>query len=216
MQDVWKLLTLQQRYLSNHIKMKKRLLTILFLMTALFCYGQEESGHLLFKGIPIDGTVSSFCKKLKKKGFREIGKINGKVSLEGNFASYDKCSIIISSNLKTNMTSEVTAIFEALYSWDLLENQYNILKRMLTIKYGEPSKVDEYFYDYKKDDPSLNESAKMAAFLTNRCKYSSLFETDKGDIYLIIVPGDLHGNVGLYYHDKINNPDIILDALDDL
>ena len=49
--------------------MKKYLIMFLCLFMALCSYGQEESEHMTFKGIPIDGTFKEFTTQLKQKGF---------------------------------------------------------------------------------------------------------------------------------------------------
>ena len=56
--------------------MKKHLLTlVLFLCSFAICGFAQE--HLSFKGIPIEGSMTAFCQKLKAKGFITIsGRIN--------------------------------------------------------------------------------------------------------------------------------------------
>lgn len=46
----------------------KRIITLVLLVIT-FCLSAQAQSHLTFLGIPIDGDVYSFCKKLKKKGF---------------------------------------------------------------------------------------------------------------------------------------------------
>ena len=48
----------------------KRIIALVFL-TVILCLSAQAQSHLTFLGIPIDGDVYSFCKKLKKKGFRD-------------------------------------------------------------------------------------------------------------------------------------------------
>lgn len=51
--------------------MKKIIFTLTVLFVAINIMAQE---HLSFKGIPIEGSMTGFCQKLKAKGFTSIGR----------------------------------------------------------------------------------------------------------------------------------------------
>ncbi len=51
--------------------MKKFIFTLIVLFVAINIMAQE---HLSFKGIPIEGSMTGFCQKLKAKGFTSIGR----------------------------------------------------------------------------------------------------------------------------------------------
>ena len=51
--------------------MKKILITLTVLFAVIDIMAQE---HLSFKGIPIEGSMTEFCQKLKSKGFTSIGR----------------------------------------------------------------------------------------------------------------------------------------------
>lgn len=53
--------------------MKKILITLTVLFAVIDIMAQE---HLSFKGIPIEGSMTEFCQKLKSKGFTSIGREN--------------------------------------------------------------------------------------------------------------------------------------------
>ena len=53
--------------------MKKLIVSFAFVLIALTSYAQSSSEHLTFKGIPIEGSMTEFCQKLKAKGFTSIG-----------------------------------------------------------------------------------------------------------------------------------------------
>ena len=55
------------------ISMKKILITLTVLFAVIDIMAQE---HLSFKGIPIEGSMTEFCQKLKSKGFTSIGREN--------------------------------------------------------------------------------------------------------------------------------------------
>jgi hypothetical protein len=52
---------------------------------ALFYIRKKQSEHLTFKGIPIEGSMTEFCQKLKSKGFTSIGSENNLALFMGDF-----------------------------------------------------------------------------------------------------------------------------------
>ena len=65
--------------------MKKLIVSFAFALIALTSYAQSRSGHLTFKGIPIEGSMTEFCQKLKAKGFTSIGSENNVALFVGDF-----------------------------------------------------------------------------------------------------------------------------------
>ena len=53
--------------------MRKLVITFTMLFAVISLMAQE---HLSFKGIPIEGSMTAFCQKLKAKGFTSIGSEN--------------------------------------------------------------------------------------------------------------------------------------------
>jgi hypothetical protein len=87
---------------------------------------------------------------------------------------------------------------------------------MLTEKYGKPSDIVEKFdvpsYSQPKDDNS-----KMHNVEFDKCKYHSIWQTDKGEIQLSIDHDSIRRCfVKLAYFDKINSETVKKQALDDL
>ena len=76
------------------ISMKKILITLTVLFAVIDIMAQE---HLSFKGIPIEGSMTEFCQKLKSKGFTSIGRENN-ITL---FSRADK-KCRVSTNFKDN------------------------------------------------------------------------------------------------------------------
>lgn len=62
--------------------MKKFIATLTVLFIAINIMAQE---HLTFKGIPIEGSMTEFCQKLKTKGFTSIGRENNITLFTGDF-----------------------------------------------------------------------------------------------------------------------------------
>ena len=61
--------------------MKHILLSLLFCVT----FYVNAQDHLTFKGIPIEGSMTTFCQKLKSKGFTQMGKDKNITLFTGDF-----------------------------------------------------------------------------------------------------------------------------------
>lgn len=84
--------------------MKTRLLLLLlFAPISMFLAAQTDNPHLTFKGIPIDGNLSSFVSKLKAKGFTMLNSSNDLHVLSGEFASYKDCTVIPKASLSNGL-----------------------------------------------------------------------------------------------------------------
>ena len=194
--------------------MKKTLIILIFALTTTFAFAQTNSSdHLSFKGVPIDGTLNEYVAKMKQSGFTMLGTENGVVMLNGDFASYKGCIIGVSTTKGKDLVSKITVIFPALESWSSLASNYFNLKKMLTEKYGEPSESVEKFdvYGEPKDDGS-----KFMYVQLDKCKYYSIFGTEKGNIELQIKGNHSSSFVILSYFDKINSNIVKQKAMDDL
>lgn len=194
----------------------KKYLVMLYLAFTVFATAsaQETTEHMTFKGIPIDGTLNSFVTKLKQKGFTHWGTSDGVAMFGGDFAAYKNCTVGAVSSKDKDLVVKVAVIFPFQETWSALENNYISLKQMLTTKYGEPSDCVETFQSYSqpKDD-----NMKMHELRMDRCKYYTIFETEKGNIELQLG----HSSVSecyviLSYYDAINQKTVMSDAMDDL
>lgn len=91
----------------------------------------NSSSHLAFKGVPINGSLSDFTKKLANAGYTRTGSN----TLTGSFAGYDDCTITVYGD---NPVQRVSVAFPVISNWNKLEASYDALQAMLTQKYGEP------------------------------------------------------------------------------
>lgn len=66
--------------------MKKILASLAVFLAVINIMAQE---HLSFKGIPIEGSMTEFCQKLKTKGFTSIGQVWG-IERSGFFNGREK------------------------------------------------------------------------------------------------------------------------------
>ncbi len=193
--------------------MKNYLLFFLCSLMAFNCFGQSDSPHLLFKGVPIDGTRNSFVSKMKQKGFEVWGEKDGISVLRGDFAGYTGCIVGVVASKHKDLVSKIVVIFPPCDTWECLSGNYFSLKVALNKKYGKPAGEEEFFEgsSVPRDDLS-----RFQYVFFDRCKYATFYETDHGYIKLRITHDDKNGKVSLVYTDKINGDVISTDALDDL
>jgi len=188
--------------------MKKLMVFIIALISVFSAYAQNSSGHMTFKGIPIDGSLADFTVKMKQKGFSYVGTRDGVAMFSGEFASYKGCTVGVVSLQSTGVV-KVAAIFPSCKTWSQLYDTYSFLKGMLIQKYGEPAQNMEIFQGVEPDD----DSAKIYEVEFDRCRYISQWETAKGSIELKIDHAETSSCfVTLTYWDKINTEK----AIDDL
>lgn len=193
--------------------MKKILLSLFLALTTLISFAQNTD-HLTFKGVPIDGTLDEYVSKMKKSGFSHLGTEDGTAILNGDFAGYKNCHIGVSTLKQKDLVHKIAVIFPDKETWSTLSGNYFDLKKMLTEKYGKPSDVVEKFdgYSQPKDDNS-----KMYEVKFDRCKYYSIWETENGEIQLSIEHNSVTNCfVRLGYFDRINSEKIKAKAIDDL
>lgn len=193
--------------------MKTFFTTLIFAFTTMLTFAQTTE-HLTFKGVPIDGTLDEYVSKMKKSGFSHLGTEDGTALLNGDFAGYKDCYVGVSTLKQKDLVHKIAVIFPDKDTWSNLSGNYFDLKQMLTEKYGKPSDVVEKFdgYSQPRDDKSRMHDVGM-----DRCKYYSIWETDKGEIQLSIEHDGFSRNfVRLGYFDKINSAKIKAKAIDDL
>jgi hypothetical protein len=197
--------------------MKKIISSLIFsaiVMTSFAQVKQDTSKHLVFKGVPIDGTLDEFILKMKKIGFTHTGSEDGVAILKGDFASYKSCVVGVSTLKTKDLVSKIVVIFPDSDSWSSLYGNYFDLKEMLIEKYGNFSDSNETFQSHLQPESDL---LKMSYVKSDKCKYYTTYKTEKGSIHLSIGHNQLlQCFVSLVYFDKINSETIKRQALDDL
>ncbi len=190
----------------------RKLVVLLMLLSCLSATAQTE--HLTFKGVPIDGTLSTFVGKLKQKGLTYLGTEQGVALFKGEFAAHKGCSIAAIAH-ESGYVYRVGVIFPEQDTWIRLYNDYSSLKEMLTQKYGEPTSVVEEFQSYGSGDYS--DDIKMHYVKNDRCRYITDFSTESGIIELRIEHNDMmECHVILLYEDNTNGDKVRSSAIDDL
>lgn len=111
---------------------------IKFILLFLFCTTTltfaQTSEHLIFKGVPIDGTLSEYVSKMEEAGFTKIEIDDGLAMLQGDFASYKDCIIGVATLDKKDLVSKISIIFPESSKWSTLSSNYYYLKELIAVQ----------------------------------------------------------------------------------
>lgn len=174
----------------------------------------EESNHMKFRGVPIDGSLDLFVKRMQRKGFDVVNKKGLSAVMRGDFADYTNCLLYVETLDGKDLVARIVVAFPVRDKWEYLHGDYKRLKDMLSQKYGKPYQCTEKFqnnYSLPMDDGDKLQYVKM-----DRCKYESLFRSDKGEVVLKITQENLDCRVALAYKDKLNGEAVRRHAIEDL
>ncbi len=193
--------------------MKKVLFSLFLAFTIVAtASAQEESEHLTFKGIPIEGSMTEFCQKLRTKGFTSIGRENNIALFTGDFTGREATVGVTATDDGKNVFA-IGVLFDPSGEWNTLVNTYEYYKDLYTRKYGEPTVS-------KEENPALSDSntALMAEVYQGTVTYGSAWEVAGGDIQLSIEKssGLYEGLVLIRYRDSQNVEAKIKSDLDDI
>lgn len=168
--------------------------------------------HLSFKGIPIEGSLTAFCQKLKAKGFTSIGRDNNLMLFSGDFTGRN-ATVGVTATDDGKDVFAVVVLFDPSGEWNTLVNTYDYYKDLYTRKYGKPSISKE-----KNPTHSDSNIALMAEVYQGTVVYGSAWETTGGDIQLSIEKssGVYEGMVIIRYRDSQNIETKIQNDLDDI
>ena len=171
----------------------RKLFLLLFCVLPIFAIAQE---HMEFRGIPIDGDVTSFVSKMKDLGYK-LDEVDGDVTImSGKFTGKDAHLYIVSSP-KTKIACKVMIFFEKQTSWSSLKSMYDDYKELLEQKYNiKPSSYEYFRKPYKAGD-----GYEMQALRLDKCVYNSFYETPQGYIALSI---ESNQTISIGYEDAIN------------
>lgn len=176
----------------------------------------QNSLHLKFKNVAIDGTLDKFVARMEQDGFKKEHKTNGQAVLSGDFADFKACMIYVHTLKGKDLVSKIEVHFSEQTQWEPLHDDYIHLKELLTLKYGKPSACVEKFQGVELLH-SLDNGLKMNLVGLDHCQYETRFEIDKGEITLRIGHEAIHkAFVMLTYKDRINGNVIKEHAIEEL
>ncbi len=189
--------------------MKKIIITLTVLFAAINIMAQE---HLSFKGIPIEGSMTEFCQKLRAKGFISIGQENNITLFSGDFTGREATVVVTATDDGKNVFA-VVVLFDPSEEWNTLVNTYDYYKDLYTRKYGKPRLSKEKNPAHSNSNISL-----MAEVHQGTVVYGSVWEVTGGDIQLSIEKssGVYEGMVMIRYRDSQNVEAKIQNDLEDI
>ena len=192
--------------------MKKLIVSFVLILIALTLYAQNYSEHLTFKGIPIEGNMTEFCRKLESKGYTSIGNENNITLFTGEFTGQNATVGVVATDDGKSVFA-VAVLFDPSGEWNTLVNTYNYYKDLYTRKYGNPTIS-------KEKNPAHSDSniTLMAEVHQGTVVWGSAWEVTGGDIELSIekTSGVYEGIVMIRYRDSQNVETKIQKDLEDI
>lgn len=189
--------------------MKKLLVTLTMLFAVINIMAQE---HLSFMGIPIEGSMTTFCQKLKAKGFNSVGSDKNLMLFTGNFTGRTATVGVQATDNGTDVYG-VVVLFEPSGEWNVLVNTYVYYKNLYTRKYGQPTISEENNPAHSDSNISL-----MREVHQGTVTYGSAWQVIGGNIQLSIEKssGIYEGVVVIRYQDSQNVETKIQNDLNDI
>jgi hypothetical protein len=191
--------------------MKRLFLTFFVTLFAVALYGQTESPHLTFKGIPIDGNYKVFAQKLVQKGLKQQESSDTYIVLKGYFAGQSDVQIVVYSNPETNIVTSVAALIEVEGKWGQIENKYYNTVDLYKEKYGEPSM---HFEEFTTD--VYSDYNKCCALDEGYCNYQSSWEVLGGTISILPISYQREYYILCVYRDSQNHEAEHQSIIDDI
>ncbi len=190
--------------------MKKIIFTLALLWSTINIMAQE---HLSFKGIPIEGSMTEFCQKLRDKGFTSIGREDNLSLFSGDFTGREATVGVTATDDGKNVFA-VVVMFNPSEEWNTLVDTYEYYKNLYTHKYGEPIVS-------KENNPARLKSNRGFMYELNQgtVEYESTWKVTGGEIELFITKSTSSFNKGLVmirYSDSQNVETKIQNDLDEI
>ena len=179
--------------------MRKLIVSFVFTVITLTSYAQSSSEHLTFKGIPIEGSMTEFCQKLKSKGFTSIGSENNLALFMGDFTGRN-ATIGVTATDDGKSVFAVAVLFDPSGEWNTLVNTYDYYKDLYTCKCN-PTISKEKNPAHSDSNTALMEEVHQGTVV-----WGSAWEVTGGDIDLSIekTSGVYEGMVVIRYRDTQN------------
>lgn len=181
--------------------MKKLIVSFALALVALVTYAQSNSEHLSFKGIPIKGSLTEFCKKLQTKGYKYEGKDSNYAMFTGNFTGRNATIGVTTDDDGQNVYG-VIVNFDSSGQWKTLANTYSYYKDLYTKKYGKP-------FISTENNPAESDSNTdlMFQLSEDNVKWITVWVVTGGRIHLGIMGTSVlyQGQVSIFYEDTQNS-----------
>lgn len=169
---------------------------IAFVLGTGFAFAQNDTSHLEFKGIPINGKIDDFVKKLQAQGFTIVKKEDLGVMMNGQFTGKE-AEVMILNTKRTKTVWKVVVYLPKQTSWYSIKSEYKYYTEMFTKKYGTPLHTFSFFSEpYYEGD-----GYEMQAIRNEKCTYFSGYHTQEG---IISVDISKYQQIKIAYEDSAN------------
>ncbi len=164
--------------------MRKLFLLVFFTVGAMVCHAEQ---YLSFHGISIHGSLARFTVQLLDDGFVAKGSHEGSVMFSGKSTGRE-VNVVVYTSASGDMVNGLDVIYKAGNSWETMEALYRELKEGLIHKYGDPTKVSEYWNEEDYED-------EYSAMISGELIWKSVFEIKQGRITEHLYKDSFWGNV---------------------
>lgn len=137
------------------------------MLLALFARGQS------FDGIPIRGDLNTAVARFKAKGYKVVKPFTDGMIMQGKTAERNMELYILVTPI-TKQVAKIVFYLPKKTDWDGLKTEFLDLKRILTVKYGDPTSD----YDLFKDDYKEGDGNEFLAVVLGKCGYLSIWSTE--------------------------------------
>lgn len=187
------------------------LLSVTLCLICIFSNAQIANTHILFMGIPLNGTVEVFSLRLEEKGFTKVGEKEGSINYYGKFAN-ELVKLTLVASPRTNTVCKIVIDFPEKESWSQLRNDYLEKKTLYNRKYLLTDEYEFFSSPYEEGD-----GYEMRAVVRDKCKFITFFSTEGGHIWVEICEKCC---IRVTYEDTINihvaNEELQSNAYDDI
>lgn len=192
--------------------MRRLIALFAFITIAFASYAQGSNEHLSFKGIPIEGSMTEFCQKLKAKGFTYLGSENNNAAFQGDFTGRN-VTVGVAATDDGRDVFAVVVFFDPCGEWKTLVGTYDYYKDLYTRKYGQPTTLIENNPAYSDSNTAL-----MAEVYQETVVWGCAWEVTGGEIELSIENsyGIYEGMVMISYRNSQNVEAKIQNDLEDI
>lgn len=150
--------------------------------------------HIHLKRTPVSGSQNTFYGLLKKKGFT---KVEGYNALKGDLAGC-AATIFADTTLITGTVWRANAALDARMNWKSVRYDYDLFKKYLSAKYGEPLKCEEKFIGaYREGD-----NFELKALGLGKCSFRSFWDLQVGTITIYISKKGDGACLNIVYEDE--------------
>ena len=166
--------------------MKKFFLLVSFVLVGLLIHAQSST-HLFFEGIPIEGSVEEFGKKLKEKGFTQVDETDSikEFKFIGNVNPFGLCSVFLTPNPNIgDIAAVILSLPKADNSWIALSVAYTKAKDVLEQQYGKPFFTMDTF---NSEEQPVTDAEKIKELKHGNCKHITVYTAVGGSMIVLTI-----------------------------